>query len=103
MTPLFFIGAALGNQVGLVLGQDHELFAALGLVSVFSGAANTPIACIIMGIELFGGAKIACFVLSCTFAYLTSNFRKVGGLYTPPVDEWARTHPRTSFPVGLPR
>merc|ERR1740138_331981 len=48
VTPLFFIGAALGNLCGFVMGQDTQLFSALGLVSVFGAAANTPIACTFM-------------------------------------------------------
>jgi H+/Cl- antiporter ClcA len=81
VTPLFFIGAALGNVCGLVMGQDTQLFSALGLVSVFGAAANTPIACTFMGIELFGGAKTLPFLLSCYIAYLVSNTKDVKGIY----------------------
>jgi H+/Cl- antiporter ClcA len=81
VTPLFFIGAALGNICGVVLGQDPQLFAAMGFVSVFAAAANTPIACTIMAIELFGGAKVLPFFLSCYLAYLVSNTEKVNGIY----------------------
>jgi H+/Cl- antiporter ClcA len=81
VTPLFFIGAALGNVCGVALGQDPQLFAALGFVGVFAAAANTPIACTIMGIELFGGAKVLPFFLACYLAYLVSNTEKVSGIY----------------------
>ena len=39
VTPLFFIGAALGNALGWLLGAPLDLFAALGFVAVFAGAA----------------------------------------------------------------
>lgn len=81
VTPLFFIGAALGNWVGVFLGQDVQLFAALGLVSVFAAAANTPIACTFMGIELFGGSKALPFFISCYFAYVVSNTEAINGIY----------------------
>jgi H+/Cl- antiporter ClcA len=81
VTPLFFIGAALGNWIGVFLGQDVQLFAALGLVSVFSAAANTPIACTFMGIELFGGAKALSFFVSCYVSYVVSNSDAINGIY----------------------
>ncbi len=75
VTPLFFIGAALGNVLGSALGAPVDLMAALGFVAVFAGATNTPLACTIMAIELFGHgngsllssgfviyAAIACFL-----------------------------------------
>jgi len=54
VTPLFFIGAALGNVLGQLLGAPLDLMAGLGFVAVFAGATNTPLACTIMAIELFG-------------------------------------------------
>ena len=75
VTPLFFIGAALGNVLGTTLGAPVDLMAALGFVAVFAGATNTPLACTVMAIELFGHgngsllssgfviyAAIACFL-----------------------------------------
>ena len=73
VTPLFFIGAALGNALGAVLGAPLDLFAALGFVAVFAGAANTPLACTIMGIELFGGIYAVPITVACFFAYWCSG------------------------------
>lgn len=81
VTPIFYIGAALGNWCGWVMGQDTQLFSALGLLSVFAAAANTPIACTFMGIELFGGAKALPYLLSCYLAYLVSNTSVINGIY----------------------
>jgi len=53
VTPLFFIGAALGNVLGQILGAPVDLMAGLGFVAVFAGATNTPLACTMMAIELF--------------------------------------------------
>lgn len=73
VTPLFFIGATLGNVLAGVMGAPVDLFAALGFVSVFAGATNTPIACTIMAIELFGGEYTPYFATSCLLAYLFSG------------------------------
>jgi H+/Cl- antiporter ClcA len=73
VTPLFFIGAALGNALGWLLGAPLDLFAGLGFVAVFAGAANTPLACAIMGIELFGAAHAVPIAVACFVAYICSG------------------------------
>lgn len=73
VTPLFFIGAALGNTLAMLLGAPVDLFAALGFIAVFAGATNTPLACTMMGIELFGGEYAVYFATSCFTAYLFSG------------------------------
>lgn len=73
VTPLFFIGATLGHAIALLLGAPVDLFAGLGFIAVFAGATNTPLACTIMGIELFGGHHTAYFAVACFVAYLFSG------------------------------
>lgn len=73
VTPLFFIGAALGNALSRWLGAPVEMFAALGFVAVFAGAANTPLACTVMAIELFGPSHVVYFAVACFLAYLFSG------------------------------
>jgi H+/Cl- antiporter ClcA len=73
VTPLFFIGAALGNVLGRVFDAPVDLFAGLGMVAVFAGATNTPLACTIMGIELFGSQYTIYFAIACFLAYLCSG------------------------------
>ncbi len=73
VTPLFFIGAALGNALSGVLGVPPDLFAALGFVAVFAGATNTPLACTLMGIELFGADHVVYLATACFVAYLFSG------------------------------
>jgi H+/Cl- antiporter ClcA len=73
VTPLFFIGATLGNALAPLLQQPFALLAALGFVGVFAGAANTPLACTLMAIELFG-APIGVFAaVACVMSYLFSG------------------------------
>jgi H+/Cl- antiporter ClcA len=73
VTPLFFIGAALGNTLGILLGAPVDLMAGVGFVAVFAGATNTPLACTIMGIELFGGGPVIYLAIACFIAYLFSG------------------------------
>jgi PII-like signaling protein len=73
VTPLFFIGAALGHALAGPLGVPVDLFAALGFVAVFAGAANTPLACTIMGVELFGAETAVPVAAACFVAYACSG------------------------------
>jgi H+/Cl- antiporter ClcA len=73
VTPLFFIGAALGNTLAVLLGAPIDLFAGLGFIAVFAGATNTPLACTIMGIELFGSHYTPYFAVACFVAYYFSG------------------------------
>lgn len=77
VTPLFFIGATLGNVIGTALGAPVDLFAGLGFVAVFAGATNTPIACTMMGIELFGAGHATYIATACFLAYLFSGHTSI--------------------------
>lgn len=73
VTPLFYIGATLGNTLSAILNAPVSLFAALGFIAVFAGATNTPVACAVMGAELFGPEHLFLFVVACFTAYLFSG------------------------------
>jgi len=77
VTPLFFIGAALGNALGGLLGAPTDLLAGLGFVALFAGATNTPLACMIMGIELFGSTHTVYIAVACFLAYLCSGHSSI--------------------------
>ena len=79
VTPLFFIGATLGNVLIWFIPLPMPLLAGMGFVAVFAGATNTPIACTIMGIELFGIESGVFIALACTTSYLFSGHT---GIYT---------------------
>jgi len=79
VTPLFYIGATLGNMLSGLLNAPVSLFAALGFIGVFAGATNTPLACTIMGVELFGGEHALLFAVACFTAYFFSGH---SGIYS---------------------
>jgi H+/Cl- antiporter ClcA len=71
--PIVFLGTTLGSMLAGLLGLPLTLFSALGFVATFAGAANTPLACVALAIELFGG-KIALYaLLACFFSYYASG------------------------------
>lgn len=73
VTPLFFTGATLGNALSAWIPLPLSLLAALGFVGVFSGATNTPMACTVMGMELFGYETGIFIGLACIVAYFFSG------------------------------
>lgn len=80
LTPLFFIGACLGNLVAGLLSvpaAQFNLYVALAYVSIFAGATNTPIAAMVLGVELFGGQHVLYLMLACTFAYIAAGSSSV--------------------------
>ena len=79
VVPTFFIGATLGCVAGPLLGIPAGFAAALGLVCVFCGAVNCPIASIILSVELFGASALIYFALACGIAYMLSGYF---GLYS---------------------
>ena len=71
--PVFIIGALAGAQTGRLLDASIPLFAALGFIGVFAAAANTPIACLFIGVELFGSGAIVPMAIVCGLAYALSG------------------------------
>lgn len=73
VTPLFFVGATLGSALSLIVPLPIALLAGMGFVAVFSGATHTPIACTVMGMEIFGIESGLFIALSCLIAYFSSG------------------------------
>jgi H+/Cl- antiporter ClcA len=73
VTPLFYIGATLGNALAPLLHMPFALLAGIGFVAVFAGAANTPIATTLMAMELFGADIGPLAAIGCVTAYLFSG------------------------------
>lgn len=73
VTPLFFVGATLGNALAYFIPLPLALLVGMGFVAVFAGATNTPIACTVMGVELFGLSGGVYFLIACVLAYIFSG------------------------------
>ncbi|ADB42914.1 H+/Cl- antiporter ClcA [Spirosoma oryzae] len=77
VTPLFFIGACLGNLLAGWFNAPVDLFAALGFIAIFAGASNTPLASTLMGLELFGSDNLIFFAIACFVAYFFSGHTSI--------------------------
>ncbi|SDM43265.1 voltage-gated chloride channel family protein [Sediminibacillus halophilus] len=71
--PLFFIGATLGNTLHTLIDLPMSFLAALGLIAVFSGGTNTPIAAFLLAMEMFDGKGLEYFFVACIVSYLFSG------------------------------
>ena len=74
VTPLFVIGSTLGYALSGILNLSPSFLAALGLVGVFAGATNTPIASFILGLEMFGSAGAPYLFMACAISYIFSGY-----------------------------
>ena len=85
IVPTFCIGATFGCVVGGLLGLDAGLCGALGLIGLFCCATNSPIASIVLSIEMFGGANLHLFALICVICFVLSGNT---GLYASQVNQF---------------
>ena len=79
VVPSFFVGAAFGCLLGGFLGLPAGFGAAIGLVAVFCGAVNCPIASVLLSVEIFGIGGLLYFAMACAISYLLSGYC---GLYS---------------------
>ena len=79
IVPTFFIGATFGCTLGGLLGLPTGFSAAIGLVALFCGVVNCPIASIFLSIELFGIGGLLYFAVACAFSFALSGYF---GLYS---------------------
>ncbi|MEM4710547.1 MAG: chloride channel protein [Candidatus Woesearchaeota archaeon] len=77
ITPILFIGSSAGMLLGIILGLDTATFAAIGLIAVLAGVANTPIAASIMAIELFGIGLGKYAAVAAVISFLVTGYRSL--------------------------
>lgn len=88
IVPTFCIGATFGCLLGTILGLDPGIAAALGLVGLFCCATNSPLASIVLSIEMFGGANLYQFALICVVCFVLSGN---SGLYASQIIEFSKS------------
>ena len=79
VTPLFFVGAALGSVLARFMGIPIELGAGVGMAAVFAAASNAPLALSVMAVELLGAAALPHVVIVCVLSYLMTGHRGIYG------------------------
>ncbi len=77
VTPIFFVGSTSGSLFGSFMGLDLQLFAAIGMVALLAGGANTPISASIMAAELFGPQVASYAAIACVMSFLITGHRSV--------------------------
>jgi H+/Cl- antiporter ClcA len=73
IVPSFFVGATFGCVMGGLLGLNPALGAAIGLVAVFCGVTNTPVASLILSVEMFGAEYLPLFGVAVAVSFMLSG------------------------------
>ena len=100
VTPLFFLGVTSGAALARLLHLPTGLFAAFGFVGVLAGAANTPIAAAVMGIELLPREVGVYAALSAGTAFLLVGHRSVYASQKIGLSKSAGLEVRMDVPIG---
>jgi H+/Cl- antiporter ClcA len=87
IVPTFCIGATFGCVLGGFLGLDAGLAAAVGLVGLFCCATNSPLASIVLSVEMFGGTNLYLFALACVICFVLSGH---SGLYASQIIQFSK-------------
>lgn len=77
LTPLFFVGATAGSSWAYLVSEPVGLYAAIGMVSLLAACANTPLAAIMISMELFGVQVGAFASIACAVSYMIVGHRSV--------------------------
>lgn len=91
IVPSFFVGSAFGCVMGGLLGLDPGVCAALGMIAVFCGVTNCPIASLIISFELFGFTNTGYFLLTVGVSYMLSGY---SGLYSTQKIMYSKVTPK---------
>ena len=67
----------MGNALSYFVPLPTGLLAGMGFVAVFAGATNTPLACSIMAMELFGSSCGVYVAIACVVSYLLSGHNSI--------------------------
>ncbi len=73
IVPSFFVGSTLGCVAAPLLGMPAGLGAALGMVGVFCGVTNAPLASVLLSVELFGGEYLPLFGVCAAVSFMLSG------------------------------
>ncbi len=73
IVPSFYIGAALGVLFGIVTGLDLSFAASVGMIVLFTGITNCPVASLILATELFGSGNIIFYALAVGIGFISSG------------------------------
>jgi len=76
--PIMVIGSTTACILTSVLGLPFSALAMFGSIGMLSAATNLPLACFMLGLEIFGYANPIQLFMVCMISYAVSGF---GGIY----------------------
>ncbi len=91
IAPALVVGATLGNVAAPLLGLDPAFGAAIGMIALFCGVVNCPLAAVLFSVELFGHANALLFFVACAVSYVFSGYY---GLYRSQKIVYDKLHPK---------
>ncbi|MGI6538433.1 MAG: chloride channel protein [Caldicoprobacterales bacterium] len=91
IVPTFFIGATFGCIAGGILGLNNGFSAAIGMIAMFCGVVNCPVASLMLAIEVFSGQGVEFFALACAISYMLSGYY---GIYSTQKIVWSKLNAR---------
>ncbi len=75
--PTLFIGSTFGCLVGQLLGVSPSLCAAVGMIALFCGVTNSPIASLLLALEMFGMEVWPYMLLAVAISYMLSGYKSL--------------------------
>lgn len=91
IVPTMFIGSTFGCAIAPLLGLEPQFGAAVGLIALFCGVVNCPIASIFLSVEMFGTEGLLLFAFACGVSYMLSGYY---GLYSSQKIVYSKLSPK---------
>ena len=79
IVPTLSIGAAFGALFGSLTGLPVSLSAACGMIALFAGATNCPIASLLIAMEMFHGQGLSYFAITVALSFVLSGYYSLYG------------------------
>ncbi len=73
IVPSFFVGATMGCTVAALMNLSPALGAGLGMIGVFCGVTNAPLAAVMLSVELFGTEYLPLFGVAACVSFMLSG------------------------------
>ena len=74
IVPTLAIGASFGALFGQLTGFPVSMSAACGMIALFAGATNCPVASLLIAMEMFHGAGLPFFAVTVSLSFVLSGY-----------------------------
>ncbi len=94
IVPAFCTGATFGYVFGTVMHISPGCCAAIGMIAIFCGVTNCPVASMLIGFELFGFSGTRFLLLAISISYMLSGYH---GLYGEQIIMHSKFHAKFRY------